>query len=1179
MALQRDKVINAAEKLVARGKIEPAIREYERLLDDNPNDVNTLNRIGDLWVRINRNDEAIKSFRRIALRYAQDGYFLKAIAINKKMAKLDPFDLTVHATLADLYGKQGLATEAKSQYVLLADAYLKNADLPNALTVYLKIADLDPRSINVRTKLAELYALNGRASEARVERGRLTMLLIERGLLDEAQTVFKKDANLGPVDPKLAESLATAFIAAKNHRSAIEVLTTGLRDHKGDPALTVLLGEALTENGDVAAAIDLLEPLIEEHPQHATARRRAADAYLKLKNSDAALRILNPLIDQALAGGDPVAAARVLQRIVDADPSHEPTRDRLGSIRGEQPSIEKQAALLELLEARSNTYFKSSRDYIPLEIEPASGHGGKARDGLEQLLEWSKSSDAGTILLSGQAGSGKTTLLGEVTRHLTGNRPTPIYIPLAEIGDSMSVDELLRHQLSRRDIGNVESLRRLLARGEAVLLLDGLDEIRSERMAAALVDDILASSRAGQTKVMVTTRNSFVPDVAFSGHFRLSGPLHERIRLTLRQRVPEADRWLDLLVRLDLFEACHDPQILRIVCDFAEKQGHDAEETFESSRSGFFQRLIEFECHKESATRGALQRIAGLIWRGGSVSASEQDIINAVTADGIDPSRILLGNRLLQREEIGRYSFIHSSIFEWLIAANAADDIRHGNIFGTLDIAPLSPAITELLFEMLEKEELSAWIAKSVSRPASPRLVSNRERILAHLGRSHELRSTAVFSRLTTVSAVADAHEEAARELLSKYDYDQAVSALRSASAADPGRAVRLATELGFLLQPNMPAERLRWCADVWKTVTRPLDETVRRVEARKKSAEKAEPERPQPPAVHRSGQTPQRRGDELEEAAVRLFKQFFALTEDEEGQVRVDLQKLRRQKPGAQYGYDLAFEAEVAETSYVRCHVECKNYSSSIALKDIADKLLQQKSHGVRIDHWILISPHSDPSQDLHHFLEYESEAHDFPFDIHVWSPETNVEQFFGLEPLLHEKFYADAGERRPAEWSLEERSAVVERYRRFLRPVYRLPAGWHDYVATEKHLCFSDTEQDDFELTYQKPVALAVRDRNGVELRGTAIEQLMEWLGSPVRVALVLAEFGDGKSFLTYSLSRHLLQAFRADPASGFIPLRFALREFATARNVREFLEARLELFGAEPSGWRSSDSTRPS
>src|SRR5258705_9785918 len=109
MAIQRDKIIASAEKLVAKGKIEPAIKEYERLLDDNPNDVNTLNRIGDLWVRINRNDEAVKVFSRIADHYAKDGVFLKAVAIFKKINKLDPSKLEIYAKLAGLYAQQGLA--------------------------------------------------------------------------------------------------------------------------------------------------------------------------------------------------------------------------------------------------------------------------------------------------------------------------------------------------------------------------------------------------------------------------------------------------------------------------------------------------------------------------------------------------------------------------------------------------------------------------------------------------------------------------------------------------------------------------------------------------------------------------------------------------------------------------------------------------------------------------------------------------------------------------------------------------------------------------------------------------------------------------------------------------------------------------------------------------------------
>src|SRR5688572_31334861 len=55
-------------------------------------------------------------FRSIADHYSKDGFFLKAIAIYKKINKLDPSKLDIYAKLADLYAKQGLAMETKSQY-------------------------------------------------------------------------------------------------------------------------------------------------------------------------------------------------------------------------------------------------------------------------------------------------------------------------------------------------------------------------------------------------------------------------------------------------------------------------------------------------------------------------------------------------------------------------------------------------------------------------------------------------------------------------------------------------------------------------------------------------------------------------------------------------------------------------------------------------------------------------------------------------------------------------------------------------------------------------------------------------------------------------------------------------------------------------------------------------------
>ena len=73
MAINRDKVLDAAEKMVVRGRIESAISEYRKLLTDNPKDIALLNKVGDLYIRISRNDEAVRLFLQLAARYSEDG--------------------------------------------------------------------------------------------------------------------------------------------------------------------------------------------------------------------------------------------------------------------------------------------------------------------------------------------------------------------------------------------------------------------------------------------------------------------------------------------------------------------------------------------------------------------------------------------------------------------------------------------------------------------------------------------------------------------------------------------------------------------------------------------------------------------------------------------------------------------------------------------------------------------------------------------------------------------------------------------------------------------------------------------------------------------------------------------------------------------------------------------------
>jgi pilus assembly protein FimV len=332
MAIQRDKVIANAEKLVAKGKIDAAIKEYERLLDDNPNDVNTLNRIGDLWVRINRNDEAVKVFTKIADHYSKDGFFLKAIAIYKKINKLDPSKLEVYAKLADLYAKQGLAMEAKSQYQVLADYYLKHGDPGNALSIYRKISELDPNSINVHVKLADLYSQNNQTAEALKEYDRVGRMLLKRGMLDEAVQVFRKALKIDARNIELVESLVTALLEAKDYNNALQIVDTSLEANRDNPRLIGMWGKIQLARGDAASARSALERAVQANPDEPSIRETLADIYLKQSNANGALEMLAPLVEKALSRGERGSAVETLNRVLRVDSGHTPTLERLVAV-------------------------------------------------------------------------------------------------------------------------------------------------------------------------------------------------------------------------------------------------------------------------------------------------------------------------------------------------------------------------------------------------------------------------------------------------------------------------------------------------------------------------------------------------------------------------------------------------------------------------------------------------------------------------------------------------------------------------------------------------------------------------------------------------------------------------------------------------------------------------------
>src|SRR3954471_9379765 len=100
LAIDRAETIKKAEKLLRQGKLDLAIAEYVRLIEEQPRDWNTRNTLGDLYVRANKADETVAQSPQSAHHLFTEGFLPKAAALYKKILKIKPDEESVQLHLA-----------------------------------------------------------------------------------------------------------------------------------------------------------------------------------------------------------------------------------------------------------------------------------------------------------------------------------------------------------------------------------------------------------------------------------------------------------------------------------------------------------------------------------------------------------------------------------------------------------------------------------------------------------------------------------------------------------------------------------------------------------------------------------------------------------------------------------------------------------------------------------------------------------------------------------------------------------------------------------------------------------------------------------------------------------------------------------------------------------------------
>ena len=193
---KKTKVLASAEKKVKQGKLPAAISDYERIAQEDPHDLNVLNTIGDLYLRLGKLEQATHYFKRVGDTYASEGFVVKAIAMYKKLNKQNPNQVENILKLAELYAQQGMNTEARAQYLTAAEQFQTAGDIGAATKTLQSILDLDPDNVQVQSRLAEIYISQQNPTEARDLYFRSAQILRGRGQLEVCDQVLGKALEL-----------------------------------------------------------------------------------------------------------------------------------------------------------------------------------------------------------------------------------------------------------------------------------------------------------------------------------------------------------------------------------------------------------------------------------------------------------------------------------------------------------------------------------------------------------------------------------------------------------------------------------------------------------------------------------------------------------------------------------------------------------------------------------------------------------------------------------------------------------------------------------------------------------------------------------------------------------------------------------------------------------------------
>ncbi len=312
-------IIKEAQKYLARGQIEKAIGEWEKLVKEYP-DGNAYNTVGDLYLKKGDRTNAVEAFHKAASYFKKEGFALKALALYKKILNLIPNDAIALFSIGELSEGKGLTTDAIKYYLAAADTLSKEGKKEQILEIYDTILALSPSNIPLRNKVAEIYARDGLMSEAAKQYLHVAGLYSGKGEMEKAIVFYRKVLDIQPVSKQAIIGIVNLNEKLGNLAKAIEQMKEAVTLFPEDAEILLRCVELHIMAKKYDEALGYLGKIVEIEPANIRARRLIGDIYIKQGDRERAWTEYLPLLDEMILEEKYDDAINLLESFKDIDP-------------------------------------------------------------------------------------------------------------------------------------------------------------------------------------------------------------------------------------------------------------------------------------------------------------------------------------------------------------------------------------------------------------------------------------------------------------------------------------------------------------------------------------------------------------------------------------------------------------------------------------------------------------------------------------------------------------------------------------------------------------------------------------------------------------------------------------------------------------------------------------------